>query len=133
MITTRRVAAYILCFLIGAVLLVLGENGMIDSYWSGMGLGLVIVCILRMVQYIRYHKDEMYREKIMVERQDERNQFIRNKAWAWAGSLFIMVSAVLMIVFKVMGNETMTKAASYAVCLLISLYWVSFFILRKKY
>ena len=68
-----------------------------------------------------------------IEEKDERNHFIRNKAWAWAGYLFVMIMAVATIVFKIVGQETLMMAASSSVCLVLTLFWVSYLILKRKY
>ena len=64
---------------------------------------------------------------------DERNRFIRNKAWAWAGYLFVIITAVAVIVLHAMGQEQLGRMAACAECLLLVLYWISYLILRKKY
>ena len=119
--------------LLGLGLLVLGLVEVVDSFWSGMGSSLLVVGLLQMIRYMRLRKDQDYQEKVEVESKDERNRFIRNKAWAWAGYLFILVSAVAVIVLKALGQELLSVAASVAMGLMLVLYWVSYFLLRKKY
>jgi uncharacterized membrane protein len=98
-----------------------------------MGGGLLAVGLMRTIQLIRLQKDEHYREKTEIEIKDERNCFIRNKAWAWAGYLFILIAAVAVIVLRVAGQELLSFAASGAVCLMLVLYWICYLVLRKKY
>ena len=129
----RRVIAAICYIVMGAVLLVLGMLEMVDEFWSGMGGALVVVGVLRMVQFFRYRNNEEYREKTEIAAKDERNHYIRNKAWAWSGYLFVLIAAVATIAFKIAGQETLSFAASMAICLLLVLYWVSFLVLSKKY
>ena len=128
-----RFAFSIFWMLVGAVLLGLGVAEVIDSFWSGMGGGLVAVGLLQTVRHIRYRKDPEYREKTDTENQDERNRFIANKAWAWAGYLFVLTAAVGSIVFKLMGREDLMMLASGGVCLMILLYWGSYMVLKRKY
>ena len=64
---------------------------------------------------------------------DERNRFIRGKAWSWVGYLYIIIAAVATIVFKLLGQETLMFAASGSVCLMLVLYWIIYLILNKKY
>ena len=129
----RRVIAAICYIVLGAVLLVLGIMEMVDEFWSGMGGALVVVGVLRMVQFFRYRNNEEYREKTEIAAKDERNHYIRNKAWAWSGYLFMIIAAVATIAFKIVGQETLSFAASMALCLLLVLYWVSFLVLSRKY
>ncbi len=129
----KRILVYILYLLLGVTLWGLGAMELVDAFWSGMGAALFFVGLLRLIRMYRLSKDENYREKVEVENTDERNRFIRNKAWAWAGYLFVMLSACAVIILKVMDQEMLSLAASYAVCLILILYWISYMILRKKY
>ena len=129
----RKILSYGTYILLGVILWILGMAEIVDEFWSGMGSALVLVGILRLVRMYRFKNDEAYREKIEIETTDERNKFIRNKAWAWAGYLFIFISACAVIILKVMDQEVLSMAASGALCLMMVLYYVSYFILRKKY
>lgn len=133
MVYKRRMIPYILFVLFGAGLFGLGIAGVVDEFWSGMGSGLLVVGVLRLVRIHRFRSDDAYREKVEVETTDERNRFLRNKAWAWAGYLFILITAVAVIVLRLLGQDLLSMAASFAVCLMLILYWGSFFVLRKKY
>ena len=129
----KRILLAVIYVVIGIVLMGFAIAGKLDEFWSGMGSTLLVIGILRLVRAYRINKNEAYREKLEVEASDERNQFIRNKAWAWAGYMFVIIMGVAVIVFKVMGQETMSMAAGMAVCLVITLYWISFYVLRRKY
>lgn len=129
----RRMYLSLFWILVGAALFVCGAMEWIDSYWSGMGGGFLAVGILQTVRHIRYRKNEDYREKVDVASNDERNRFLAGKAWAWAGYLFVLVSGVATIALKVMGQDQWSLAASYALCLLLVLYWGSYLVLKRKY
>lgn len=129
----RRVIAGTCYVVLGAVLLALGIMEVVDEFWSGMGGALLVVGVLQVVRFFRYRNNEEYREKAEIAAKDERNHYIRNKAWAWSGYLFVLIAAVATIAFKIVGQDTLSFAASMAVCLLLVLYWVSFLVLSKKY
>ena len=129
----RKFIICIFYILIGAVLIGLDIANIVDEFWSGMGAGLIVVSVLQMLRIYRFNKNEEYREKVETEIKDERNRFIRNKAWAWAGYLFILISPVAVIVFRVTGQELLSTFSSVSLCIMLVLYWVAFFILRKKY
>ena len=118
---------------LGATLAVCGGTGRLDEFWSGMGFALVLVGLLQVLRNIRYRTNREYREKFDTESNDERNRFISNKAWAWAGYLFVMVAAVGTIVFKLTGREDLMMMASAGVCLMICFYWISYLVLNRKY
>lgn len=127
---------FITCFIylaLGIMLWTLGYAEIVDEFWTGMGTGLVVVGVLRLIRMYRFRKDENYREKITVEIADERNKFIRNKAWAWSGYMFVMILCVAGIGLKIAGQEQLSLAACYSVCLMLILYWICYWILRKKY
>ena len=119
--------------LLGVALCVCNGLGWIEAYWSSMGFTFIIVGILQVIRQIRYRTNEAYRERFDTESRDERNRFIANKAWAWAGYLFVMVAAVGSIVFKLMGREDLMMLASGSVCLMILFYWGSYMVLKRKY
>ena len=129
----KRMIVSIIWVVLGAVLIALAFAEKVDVFWNGMGSGLLIVGALNLLRQYRFSKNEAYREKIEIEEMDERNQFIRNKTWAWTGYMFVIIAAILCIVFKLIGQEVLSFAASGAVCLILVLYWISYFILRKKY
>ena len=118
---------------LGAVLCACYGFGLIEEYWSSMGFTLIVVGILQVIRHIRYRTNEEYREKFDTESKDERNRFIANKAWAWAGYWFVLIAAIGSIVFKLLGREDLMMLCSGGVCLMILLYWGSYMVLKKKY
>lgn len=129
----KRIYLSIFWIVLGVVLMGCSFGGVIDDYWGSMGGALLVVGTLQVIKNIRYRTNAEYREKYDVETQDERNRFIANKAWAWAGYWFVMIAAVATIVFKLLGREDLMMMASGGVCLVIVLYWLSYLYLRKKY
>ena len=123
----------VIWFLLGLVLTVLCCLETLDEFWSGMGSALMVVGIVRLLRSYRLSRSETYREKREVAETDERLHFIRNKAWTWAGYLFIIICALSTIVFKLLNQDLLRMASGGAVCLMLVLFWVSFFILKKKY
>ena len=117
----------------GLALIGLGFAEIVDEFWSGMGSALLVIGAIRLLRYYRLKKNASYREKMETAVTDERNQFIRMKAWSWAGYLFIMVSALCTIIFRILGQDLLCQVSSGAVCLMLVLYWISFFVLKKKY
>ena len=123
----------VLYIIIGVVLFGLAFAEKLDEFWSGMGSAFFTIGAIRLIRAYRFHKNETYREKMEIEEMDERNHFIRNKAWAWAGYLFVMIMAVATIIFKVVGQDLLCMVASGCVCLVLVLFWVSYLFLKRKY
>ena len=72
----RRWIASVVEIALGLVLTVCGALGVVDTYWSGMGGGLLGVGVIQLVRYLRYYSNETYKSKVDVEVNDERNKFI---------------------------------------------------------
>lgn len=123
----------VIYIIIGAILLGLGFAGKVDEFWNGMGSALLVIGVVQIIRRYRLDKNEAYREKMEIETNDERNKFIRNKAWAWAGYLFVMITAIASIVFRIFEQNLLSIAAGGAVCLMILLFWGAYFFLKRKY
>ena len=78
--TDRSIIGSILYIALGAVLLGLGIAQVVDAFWSGMGSALVAVGVIRIVHFVRFRKDETYRENQEIAKTDERIRFLRSKA-----------------------------------------------------
>lgn len=128
----RRISS-IVEILIGVALIVASIFGAVDEYWTGMGTSLLLVGVLFFIRTIKYNTNDEYREKLDIEVSDERNRYLKLKAWAWAGYLFIISAAVASIGFKIAGREDLMMMASWSVCYIIILYWISNVFLRRKY
>ena len=128
----RRISS-IVEILIGVALIVASIFGAVDEYWTGMGTSLLLVGVLFFIRTIKYNTNDEYREKLDIEVSDERNRYLKLKSWAWAGYLFIISVAVASIGFKIAGREDLMMMASWSVCYIIILYWISNVFLRRKY
>lgn len=128
-----RLIACILEIAVGLILLICNFSGLLDEFWSGMGTALIVVGALLLIRQIKYKTNEAYRESVDVEINDERNKYIRMKAWSWSGYLFVLIAAVAAIVLKIVGRDELMHIASGSVCLIVVLYWLSYVVLRRKY
>lgn len=129
----KRLIASIVEIILGIALWICGAFGIIDNYWGGAGAGLMGVGIVFLVRAIRYKRDPEYKEEYDIEMSDERNKYIRLKAWSWAGYLFVMLAAVASIGFKLVGREDLMMFCSISVCIIVVLYWLSYVVLKNKY
>lgn len=129
----KRLIAMIVELVIGTALILLSLLEIVDQFWAGMGTALIVVSVLNIFRIVRYKTNAQYRKSVEVEVNDERNKYISMKAWSWAGYLFVMVAAVATIVLKVLGFDQYMMICSGSVCIILVLYWISYWILRKKY
>lgn len=123
----------IILLLTGVTLTGLGMAEILDEFWSGMGSALFIIGAIRLLRYHRLKNNRVYRERMETDINDERNQFIRAKAWSWSGYIFIICAGVFTIIFKLLGNDLLCQASSCGVCMMLVLYWISYLVLNKKY
>ena len=128
-----RIIASIIELVIGFALVVCSGFNLVDEFWSGCGVALIVVGALFLFRSIKYHTNKDYREEIDIKNSDERNRYLSMKAWSWAGYLFVLIASFGTIAFKFAGKEELMMLCSGAVCLVILLYWISYIIVRKKY
>ena len=133
MMKAKSYLVSVIYIMIGMILLGCSFAGLVDEFWNGMGAALLIVGAIQFIRRYRFNKNEAYREKIEIAEKDERNHFLRNKAWAWAGYLYVMIMAVACIVLRVVGQDVLSIAVSGSVCLMLVLFWISYHILKRKY
>lgn len=129
----KKVILSIFWIIMGAILIGLSVAEKLDAFWSGMGSSLFVIGLLQLLRIYRLHNNTEYQEKREIEINDERNRFLRNKAWAWAGYLFVLIAAISCIIFKIIGQDVLSFAASGFVCIILSLFWISYLILKRKY
>ena len=123
----------IVWIIIGITLIALSLIEKLDAFWSGCGASLLVVGTTQLLRSYRINKNEAYREKVEIELSDERNRFIRSKAWAWSGYLFVLIAAIASIVFKLCNQDLLSITSGAAVCIIILLYWISYAFLKRKY
>lgn len=129
----KRIILSIFWIVLGTALNVACYVGNIDSYWSGMGGGLIVVGAIQLIRNIKYKTNAAYKETVDTEINDERNKYIANKAWAWAGYLFVLAAGLGTVIFRIMGHNETSLMCAYSVCLILVLYWISYMFLKKKY
>ena len=129
----KKIYLSIFWVLLGVVLAVCGLTGAIDDIWGTTGFALMAVGALQIFRQMRYRRDEAYKEKVDVAIEDERNRFIRGKAWAWAGYLFVIIAAVSSLALRAFGREELADLAACGVALLVFLNWGSYMVLSRKY
>lgn len=129
----RKIIISILWVIIGAVLIICYLRGTVEEFWNGIGYAFLFIGILQIIRQIKYKSDSDYREKVDTGKRDERNKFLSGRAWAWAGYIFVLITAAAVVIFKLMGEDKLMFAAAASVCTVLMLYWVSFIVLRRKY
>ena len=129
-----RTVWYSALLFVGTVLFILAElMELIDSFWSGMGLGFVVVSGLRLVQIARYKNNDAYAKKITVENNDERNQFLATKARSTTFYYSILLEGLAIVIFYILKNSDVAQVISMVLCGQLIIYWISYTVLKSKY
>ena len=131
--SNRRMILSVVWIVLGASLLGSNLAGLLGDYWGGLGGGLMGVGVYQIIRNVRYLRNSEYREKVDTTNQDERNKFISNKAWAWAGYLYVLTAAVATIVFQIIGKQELATAAGFSVCIIMVIHWLRYLYLQNKY
>lgn len=128
-----RIGLNVTYIIIGCILIAMKGEGENALFLCSFGTGLIVGGVLLLIKNIRYRVDKPYQEHVDVEVTDERNKYIRMKAWSWAGYLYVMLLVVTMIICLIIGLFEYAQLVSYAMCTLLCIYVVAYFVLRKKY
>lgn len=110
-----------------------GVFEMIDSFWSGMGMGIFIVSAIRLVQTVRYKNDDEYAKKLTVQYSDERNLYLSNKARSQTFYYSSLIEAVAIAVFIKMEMTLIAQVLGMVLCGQLIVYFVIYFYLKFKY
>lgn len=130
----NRIIEYTFFGIIGAIMFIASEMlKLIDTFWSGMGIGFVVLSAIRLIQLYRYQNDNNYAEKINVQNSDERNRFIAEKARGMAFNYFILIASISTIVLRALSYNQASSIIGYAICVLLGIYWLSYLWLKHKY
>lgn len=129
----RKLIISIIWIVLGIVFVALDVIGIApDSAFTAIGVAWIIVGALQIYKNIKYHTNEDYKERVDIASTDERNRFIRMKAWSYAGYIFILGSATVSIVLFITGLQVYAQILSYCMCSILVVYYIAYLILQKK-
>ena len=103
-----------------------------NSFISSFGLILAVMGVVRMRNYLIITKNEERIKKQEIMETDERNVSIVNKARSITFTAYVLLSGVAVIVLSLLNMREIAVWISYSIFLLIIIYWISYFIIRKK-
>ena len=127
----RIAVAYIV---LGLGLVILDAVNHYENYFiSSFGFALVLMGVLRLIAHRKITKDDASVRKQELSETDERTLMISEKAKSWVFSLSILISGILVIILNLLGYREAALPFSWFVCGMITLYWICWFIIRKKY
>ena len=122
--------AYIVSGLVMIVVFNVMENG--NEFLSTFGLVLVVMGIARWRNYRRITKTEETIKQQEILETDERNVAIVQRAKNTAFNLFVIILAVAIIVFQFLNLVQYVQILFGAMCLLLVIYWIGYWVIRKR-
>ena len=130
---SKKIFVSIFWVALGTILTVMNFKYQLDSYWSGLGTAFIVVGALQIMRYVKYAKNDQFREEVDTRNKDERNRYIGTKAWAWAGYLYVIIGSVATIVLHLIDMKDIAYIISMCICAILIFYWISYTILNRKY
>ncbi len=103
-----------------------------NDYLSSFGFALIVVGAVRVRNYFLINKNEETLKKHEIAETDERNIAIANKAKSIAFIIYIIAMGISIIVLQILHKSEMASVLSGTMCFLLVVYWISYFIIRKK-
>ncbi|MBE6686821.1 MAG: hypothetical protein E7591_06260 [Ruminococcaceae bacterium] len=116
------------CIMIAASFIMKPDNEFISSF----GIALAVVGLVRLRNYVIITRSEERIKKQEILETDERNIFIVNKARSVSFIVYTLLLCVAVIVLSFLNMHQIAMWISLSVFLLIAVYWISYFIIRKK-
>lgn len=127
-----RLWTNIIYILLGIAMIAVGfitktENEFVSSF----GLTLTVVGLALIKKNIITSEEKLKRREIAEN--DERNIAIVNKARSWAFSFYVILGCFAVIVLSLLSLHDIAGWISVGVFSLIAIYWICYFIVRRKY
>lgn len=108
-------------------------KGFENNYFTSFGMALIFMGIIRLFQYRKITQDDKSMRKQELAESDERIRMIAERARSWAFSLSITGAGIWVIVQNLLGHHEEALPYAWYVCGMVVLYWISYFMIRKKY
>ncbi|MGM9551507.1 MAG: hypothetical protein ACI3XA_04560 [Clostridia bacterium] len=103
-----------------------------NDFFSSFGLVLFVIGIAKIRKYRLITKDEETIRRQKIAETDERNIAILHKAKSVAFGVYSCISAVMVIVFEIMGKDEIAIILALMLCVLVFVYWLTYWIYQKK-
>jgi len=102
------------------------------NFLSSFGFSLIVIGIVQIRKYIMITKNEETITKRQIAETDERNISIANKAKSISFIIYVILASVSIIVLELFNKIQLAMILSGTVCVLILIYWISYWIISKN-
>ena len=104
-----------------------------NEFFFAWGTALMVIGIVRLRQYRKLMASPEAMRAREVAETDERNVMLANKAKSYAFFWYVLICSVAVIVLEFMNQVQIATSLAFSVCFLVLLYWVCYYVLRRKY
>ena len=130
---TRLIVA-VSYILLGLVLVAVDLMGQTDNYfYTSFGFALIIMGLLRIFRHRKITADERSIRQQELTESDERTRMIAERARSWTFSLTVTLSGAIVLVLSLLGYHDESLPFAWLVCGMVTVYWICYLIIRKKY
>lgn len=102
-----------------------------NEFVSSFGLTLTVVGLALIKKNIITSEEKLKRREIAEN--DERNIAIVHKARSWAFSFYVILGCLAVIVLSLLSLQDIASWIGVGVFSLIAIYWICYFVVRRKY
>lgn len=102
-----------------------------NDFLTPYGLALIVIGIARIRNHFRITKNEESIRKQQIKENDERNIAIANKAKSIAFFIYILLASVAVIILQALNYPEIATILSYTVCIMLVIYYITYWIVRK--
>ncbi len=103
-----------------------------NNFLSSFGFALIVIGIVHIRNYFMITKNEETISKRQIAETDERNISIANKAKSISFIIYVILACVSVIVLELFNKTKLAIILSGTVCILILIYWISYWIISKN-
>ena len=102
------------------------------EFLTSMGLALIVVGFIKIKHYMLITKNDTTLKRQQIAETDERNIAISNKAKSISFIAYIIIACIASLVLQILKETELAIVIFITVCILIAIYWISYWIIRKK-
>ncbi len=132
-IIKKKIIYSILLTCAGIILLSAGYLRDQDSIMVGMGTGLAVVSILKMIQFIRLMKNEEKMKRYTLLQNEERMILISIKSGNMMFYVTLIIEYIVLLVLIIIKNEMIATILCEAMALQTFGYLIAYYLYNKKF
>lgn len=119
--------------IIGIIFAALFYSKIIENqYLLSLGIALIVMGIVRIIQYKKITKDEESIRRRRIAETDERNIAILHKAKSAAVGIYVTITAAAAVILEIIGKSELSVILASSVSTLVLLYLICYLIYQKR-